>query len=476
MSNAPISINLTVTSTSGAQVTSPANINATLINYVSMNNPGYTVLPAGLIEDISSTCTYGIALIDSLVVDFMNSFTPISANPWLLTQQGNLVGVAQGQNTNTSVYVVFSGPPGFIVAGGFTVSDGIYQYIVQDGGIIPASGQSSPLFCVANQAGTWAVPVNTVTVIATQLPVGVTLTCTNPQAGTPGAASQSEEDYREQVLQAWGAAATAFETTLKTNLANVPGVQPRLISVAQINAGGWEVICGGGDPYQVAYAIFTSGVDISTLQGSITGIVSATQTNPVQITTDLNHGFTTGQTGVHITGATGMTSLNNTWTVTVVSPTVFTVPLNATSLPAYTGNGVVTPNTRTITANVNSYPNTYTIPFVNPPEQTVTVQLTWNAISPNVVSPTNVAQLAAPAVANYINSIPVSYPINIFELNTVFTTSISTLVDPQFVDRMLWTISINGISTPPAAGTGAVYGDPESYFFATSANITISQA
>ena len=48
MTVTPISINLAVTTTGGAQPTPPATINATLINYVTMNNPGYTVLPGGL--------------------------------------------------------------------------------------------------------------------------------------------------------------------------------------------------------------------------------------------------------------------------------------------------------------------------------------------------------------------------------------------------------------------------------------------
>jgi hypothetical protein len=170
-----------------------------------------------------------------------------------------------------------------------------------------------------------------------------------------------------------------------------------------------------------------------------------------------------------------MTGINGSWVMTWISPNTFSIPYNATAAPAYTGGGYVLPNNRTIHVNINSYPDTYTIPFVNPPTQTVTVQLTWNSISPNVVSPTNVAQVAAPAIANYINSIPVGAPINEFELNTTFTQAVSHLIDAVYIDRLVWSIAINGVSTPPAAGTGAVYGDPESYFFTTTSNITVTQ-
>lgn len=470
----PISINIAITSAAGAQVTDPSEINDTLIQYVTANNPGYTVLPAGLIEDLSSTATYAIALIDSLVVDLINCFTPITANPWLLTQMGNLVGVDIGQATNTSVYVTFTGPPGWIIVPGFMVSDGTYTYIVQDGGIIATGGSTVPLYCVAVQQGSWAVPPFTVTTISTSLPGTISITCTNPQSGTPGAPMQTEEEYREQILQAWAAPATSFQTMAKTLLAEVPGVQPRLISIAQIQGGGWEVICGGGDPYQVAFAIFQSGIDISTLQGSTNNVVSASKANPCVIVGELYHGLTTGNT-VTIANATGMTGINGSWTATVINPTTFSIPFNAVGAPNYTGNGLITPNTRTVTTNINSYPDTYTIPFVNPPQETVTVQLTWNSVSPNVVSPTSVAQVAAPALANYINSIPVGAPINEFELNAVFKASVENLVDHVYVTRLVWTITINGFPVAPNPGTGAVYGDPESYFFTTAANITITQ-
>ena len=476
MSNAPISINLSITSTGGAVVTPPSNINATFINYVTMNDPGYTVLPAGLIEDLSSTGTYGIALVDSLAVDTINSLVPGTANPWLLTQIGQLIGVQQGIGSNTSVYVVFGGPPGFIVSRGFTVSDGIHQYIVQDGGIIAASGETSLLFCLAAASGIWAVPVGTVTTIVTSTPIGVSLICSNPETGTPGTGAQAEEDYRAQVMSAYQAPSQGTASYLKKLLKSVPGVQPRLTSVSQVNGGGWEVICGGGDPYQVGYAIYSSGIDISDLVGSTIGILSVTKANPGYAVTDLNHGLVTGQSNVYISGALGMTAINGgPYTVTVINETTFSFGVNTSGYPTYTGSGIVTPNPRNILADVNDYPDTYVIPFVNPPQQAVTVQLTWNSISPNLVSPTAVAQAAAPAVANYINSVSVGAPINEFELNAVFTEAVINLTAPQYIDRLVWTISINGVATAVATGTGAVYGDPESYFYCTSANVSIAQ-
>lgn len=58
----------------------------------------------------------------------------------------------------------------------------------------------------------------------------------------------------------------------------------------------------------------------------ITGITTA---NPGVVTTAAAHGLTTGQV-VGIAGTTGATQANGVWTVTVLSPTTFSIPVNVT--------------------------------------------------------------------------------------------------------------------------------------------------
>ena len=473
----PITVNLAVTD-AGAQPTPPVTIWSNLIQLVAANNPGYTVLPGGLIEDLASTATYAIALCDAAAVETINSVTPFGANAYLLTELGNIYGVKPGLGSNTSVYVVFSGTVGFQIPPGFLVGDGTYQYQVQDGGVVGSSGQSTALYCVATQSGSWAVPANTVNVLLSSVPVSVTLTVTNPQTGTPSAGAQTQAQYAAQVLQAGLVAGQGTAAMSKSLLSAGPNVQPRLVAVKQVNGGGWEVICGGGDPYQVANAIFDSGLDISTLVGSSIGITGITKANPGVVTTNLNHGLTSGQSNVYISGVQGMTGANGgPYTVTVISPTQFSFGVNTTSFGTYTSGGVVTPNTRNVSVNLNSYPDTYTVLFVNPPVQNVIVQLAWNTISPNYVSDTAVAQLGTPTIVNYINGIPVGAPINLFSLQTAFIESVLPLFggDSSLISTMNWTVTINGVASSPLAGTSLIYGDPESYFTTTSTSITITQ-
>ena len=466
----------TIMTKAGLQPQSPASLLAQLIALVSATNPGYTAnLPGSLIEDISSTDVGALVLIDQLRVELVNSLTPYGANDFLLNELGQIYGVMQGVNTNTSVYVVFTGTPGYVIQSGFIVSDGTYQYIIQDGGVVESGGSSAPLYAVSSTSGSWAVPANTVTQLITSVPSTVTLTVNNPNTGTPSSGSESSASYRSRVLQAGLVASQGMPAYLKTVLSNVPGVQPRLVSAAQINGGGWEIIVGGGDPYAVAYAIFTSLFDVSSLVGSTDSITGITQANPGKVTTYLNHGLTTGE-NVTLAGV-DPTNYNGTYTATVVDEKNFTIGVDTTLYPAYVSGGVVTPNPRNVVVSLVNYPNTYTIPFVNPPEQTVTMTVVWNTTATNVISNSAVSASAGQALVNYVNSIPVGQPINEFELYAAFQAAwgSSTSLPLSLLTRLTFSVNINGVSVPPEAGTGIIAGDPESYLFMTIADVTISQ-
>ncbi|HED3095523.1 baseplate J/gp47 family protein [Citrobacter freundii] len=265
MSDLPI-----IMTEAGAQPTPPKTLLANLINRVSQKVPGYTAnLPAGLITDLASTATGAIALIDQARVDLINSCSPYGANIPLLLQLGNIYGVQQGEGTNTSVYVVFSGLPGFPIPKGFTVSDGNNQYSVVRDTVIPTSGQTAPVYCLATSEGSWAVPAGSVTQVITSVPKTQEVTCTNLTAGLPGAGEQSYSSYRSQVMQSGMQTAEGTPTCFRTELEKVDGVQENLISFRQSTLGKWVAVVGGGDPFEVAYAIFKAVPDISVLTNDV---------------------------------------------------------------------------------------------------------------------------------------------------------------------------------------------------------------
>ena len=467
-----------VITAAGVQPQPPATLRARLDAYVSSFNPGYTsTLPASMIEDMASTAVGAIALCDQAWVDLANSLNPLYANPYLLLQLGQIYGPIPNQPTNTSVNVVISGNPGYVIPPGFIVGDGTYQYIVQSpGGVIASNGSTAPLYAIATVPGTWAVPEGTVVDILTSVPSQYTLSATNPLAGTPGDPNvETEESYRARVVQAGLATAVGTPAFLKTMLGEVTGVQQRLIGV-RLNNGEWEVIVGGGDPYQVAYAIFLGlGAGIANLTGSTLGVLGITKANPGVVTTDLNHGYTTGQM-IEMTGVEGMTEVNGVpYTATVLSPTIFSIGIDTSGYSTWTGGGVVTPNLRNIAVDILNFPDTYQIPVVLPPQETVTIVVTWNTTATNLTSNAAVATLAIPALVDYINSVFVGQPINLFELQATFQQAVASLIPTEILTRMVFSVSINGIGVEPEEGTGIIAGDPESYLFTSQANITVQQ-
>src|SRR6516162_10746548 len=273
----------------GLQPIAPADLRAQLVALVAATNPDYTAnLPGSLIEDIASTDTFALVESDSFLVDLVNSLTPYGANAFLLNQLGILYGVDRQPITNTSVYLVFTGPPGYTIAQGFVVGDGTYQYVTQDGGICGLDGNSLPIYALATVPGAWEVQPNTTVQMITSVPGNIGLSVTNPVAGIPSQSGEPISVYRERCWTAGLAASTGMGRYLKTLVGNVPGVQNRLVAV-QTEGDQYVVIVGGGDPYQVAHAIWQADFYIPGLTGATIEIAAISNTNPIEITTANNH-------------------------------------------------------------------------------------------------------------------------------------------------------------------------------------------
>lgn len=476
-----MSVSITLTA-AGRVNTPPATLNATLIANASALAPGLTAtLPGSLIEDISSTDTGALIVVDQAVTETLASISPYTANPYILTQLGQIYlgqGSTATAGTNTSVYCVFTGTgeQGFVIAPGFTVSDGTNQYMTTIGGIIETGGSSGLIQFYAVSSASFAVPANTVTTIVTSLPVGITLTVTNPSPGIQGAGPQTQGEYRAQVLTAGLVGAVGMPNYLTTLLLAVPGVQSNLINIRQQPGPTWEVIVGGtGDQYAIGQAIFDGLFDINTLTGSSMLVTGITNANPGVVTVDINHGYTTGQVA-QINGAIGISGINGTnFTATVISPTSFSIGINTTSSGTWTSGGVVTPNFRNASVTINQYPNSYTIPYVLPPVQTLGLAVTWNTSDLNFVSQSGVALAAQPALAAYLNGLPVGAPINELEMNAVFQTAVLPLIPTNLLTRLVYTVTIDGVVTAPATGEATIYGDPESYFSIAASSIVVQQ-
>lgn len=476
-----------VMTASGAAPQSPASLNSQIVSLATASNPGLTAnLPGTLIEDIASTDTAALILIDQAQVETINSVTPLGCNLFLLNQMGALCGIQQGIGSNTSVNVVFSGTPGYVIPQGIIVSDGTYQYVGQEASVINSTGSSNTVYCVATVSGSWGVPSNSVTTIASSVPSGITLTVTNPSTGTPSTSAQSPEDYRAQVIAAYTVGEAGTISAIKSAVGKVPGVIASLVSIRQntyYSPSKWEVIVGGGDPYAVAAAIYSSVGDPNVLCGSTMLVSAITKANPGKVTTNLVHGFNTGQV-VYLSGVGGMTALNGiplTITTVVGDPYSFTIGIDTTGYPTYTSGGIVSTSSSTVTIPRDEFitiydaPDSYVIPYVVPVQQPVLIQFTWNTSLITPVSNSAVTSLAAQPICDYVNSLGPGQPINLYEIQYVFQEAVQSLMAPTVITNMEIVIAINGVVVAPAVGNNTVSADPEGYYFMTTASITFIQ-
>lgn len=403
MSNFPVTV-----TEAGAIPTPPQQLYSELTALVESKVPGYTAnLPPGLITDLASTATGALVLIDQAMVDLINSVSPYGANIPLLMQLGGIYGVPKGAGSNTSVFVTFMGSPGYVISRGFITGDGNHQYVVQNNAIIPDNGQSAPVYCLANQEGSWAVPAGSVTQIITSVPESITLTCANLTEGLPGLPAQGWDEYRAQVMQAGMLAVQGTPDTFKARVENVSGVQSRLVSYRQITPGKWAAIVGGGNPYDVALAIYESIPDISVL------------------TTDVNN------------------------------PSGFV------------------PHAERIA--INDFPDTYEVPYIVPDSQGVQVILTWNTSSRNYVDPLAISTVAVPALVDYVESIYVGQPINIYQMQNVFVAAVSANLSPEQISLIDIVIFIDGALAEPEPHSGLIYGDLYKYFDTDASRVTVKQ-
>jgi len=76
----------------------------------------------------------------------------------------------------------------------------------------------------------------------------------------------------------------------RSSLQKVAGVQENLISFRQATLGKWVAVVGGGDPYEVAYAIYKAVPDISILTNDVSnpsGAEVEKKTIPVTVYPDV---------------------------------------------------------------------------------------------------------------------------------------------------------------------------------------------
>lgn len=396
----------------GVETTPPAELYRLLLENVASKVPGYTGdLPASLIGDMASTAQASISLIDQARVDTINSVSPYGANLQLLDELSEIYGTTRTPKTNVSVFVSFTGSPGYEIQRGFRVGDNGHTYLATESVVIPVAragqqfGTSEPVLCVAQEDGDWAVPVGTVNQLQTSVPEEYTVMCNNLTEGEPGTEQEGLGSFRRRVMDEGMFAVQGTPTALKAALARIPGVLPNLIAFRQPVAGKWVVVCGGQgfSRFAVANAIYSAIPDISALTNDVK--------NP------------DGSTPIKEERA-------------IISP-----------------------------------PDVYIIPYVVPSSQLVTVTINWSSTQTALVNLDAINADASKAIAEYISGITVGDPISKYQIEAVFIDSVTKQVERSTIAKVEATIRIDG-KVPTNVGA-LVQGQTYSYFDCNESGVTV---
>ncbi len=130
----------------------------------------------------------------------------------------------------------------------------------------------------------------------------------------------------------------------------------------------------------------------------------------------------------------------------------------------------------TETVAINDFPDTYNVTYVIPDQEAVGISITWNTIaSANFVAPAIVTAAVQPAMVAYINSITVGQAISLLQLQDAFITAVAGFIPEQSLSKLQFVVTINSTIVAPATGSVLIPGDPESFFFTSTANIAVNQ-
>ncbi|QCE32954.1 hypothetical protein FAI41_04720 [Acetobacteraceae bacterium] len=391
---------------SGIHTTDPTILRQNLVNLAEKLAPGVaTDLPGTLVEDMASTSVGALAQMDAAKVEMFGSFSPLTMNSQFLNVYGAQMGITRGTESNASAYLTIKGTSGTYIATGFQFSDGQNIYATTAPTAIPESGVSNNVYVSAIEFFETPPAANSITQVNTSLPTGGITSVTNPTAGTPGISAETDASYRLRIWQALQAQPQGSPTCVKNMIGNIQGVVKRTIACA-VDPNGYRILVDGGDPSQIAAAIYASIFDISRLLGSA-------------------------------------------------------------------GNGKLGTN---VTASVVDGQDQYNIQYVRPAQQKVTVNITWGITLINAVDPNKLAQLAAPPVSDYINSLYAGQPISLAGVKQAFLSAFEQISDVSQLSVYAAKIFIDGVEQPTPQGDELVYGDSEAYFVTSPDNISIEDA
>ena len=121
-------------------------------------------------------------------------------------------------------------------------------------------------------------------------------------------------------------------------------------------------------------------------------------------------------------------------------------------------------------------PNSYSVTFVTPVQNAVTMSVEWTTNIVNFGAGSIVNGLATPALISYINSLGTNQPINLGVAQQVFTNAVASMLPAAALSGIAFTVLINDVQTSPGAGLQIIPPPTtDGYFYCTPSGVTVAQ-
>lgn len=224
----------------------------------------FSNLPSSIQNNLIDESAIIVNEFEDMIVNLMNGISPAYANDFIIEQLGSAFGIKRKNKAKQNVMLEFEGLAGVIIPAGTQVgsADGQYTFSTITQGIIKADGKAI-INAEAEDYYDKIIDANTLNVMITNI-LNVN-SVNNLNASSEPILEENFSDYRTRVQNRMKANRNGTAATLYDNLLNVKGVSSRLITYrldSKLIDGArlytMEVVCGGGDDYEVAEAIFNS--------------------------------------------------------------------------------------------------------------------------------------------------------------------------------------------------------------------------
>lgn len=225
---------------------------------------GFSQLPSSIQMNLIDESVVMINEIQDMIVNTMNSISPVYANDYIINQLGEAYGLKRKEESKATVTLTFTGKAGVIIPEGSqaTTEDGSMLFSTTAQAVIKANGEAE-VSAEGMENYKDDIEVDTVNVLVSNIlnVDGVT----NKNSGSSSSNAETNKEYRERVQNSMLSNRVGTIAYMLNQICGIEGVTQRFTSIRIVDGykgeykiNNIEAVVGGGDDYEIAEAIFNS--------------------------------------------------------------------------------------------------------------------------------------------------------------------------------------------------------------------------